>query len=124
MKHYPPAPCDVAEHDGRVQRAIQIRIDAVSFVSHEATAVDHDHDVLIAFDVELSADKLSLSGGGLPVNLADFIAVPKLSQSFEFSALPRHTDHAYADLGQTILASHQFIAIDSSNVRINANGCL
>jgi hypothetical protein len=111
---------DIAEHDSGVECVIEQR-DAIEFIAHEASAVEHNDDILVAFDLKFAGDELSLAGGGFPVDLSDFITVTIFAESFEFSSLSWDAYEADADFGESISAGHEFAFVDGADIGVDAN---
>jgi hypothetical protein len=90
-------------------------------IAHEASAVEHDNDILIAFDLEFAGDELSLAGSGFPVDLSDFVTVTIFAEAFEFSSLAWRAYKTDADFGKSILAGHEFAFVDSADVGVDTD---
>ena len=67
---------------------VEVRQVAV-LAAHAAAAVEQEEDLLVAFVLVFAGDRRAFASGGLPVDLAQGVAVAEFAQLVELRPRPR-----------------------------------
>lgn len=109
----------VGQQQAGVEGMVEVRQVAV-LAAHAAAAVEQEEDLLVAFVLVFAGDRRAFASGGLPVDLAQGVAVAEFAQLVELQAEAAALAAAYADLVEPVVDRHQFGAVEAGEVRVDA----
>ncbi len=92
----------------------------VVLAAHAAAAVEQEDDLLITFVLILAGDGGALACGGLPVDLAQGVAVAKLAQLMELQAQAATGTLAHAELAEPVVHRLELRAVEAREVGVDA----
>ena len=76
---------DIAQQQAGIERVIKMG-KFVILAAHVLAAIEHEHDLLVAFVLVFPGNGRSLAGGGFPVDLAQAVTFTKLPQLMKLQA--------------------------------------
>ncbi|MNQ86508.1 hypothetical protein D3C85_1017040 [compost metagenome] len=108
----------IAEQQAGIEGVVEVRQFAV-LAAHAPAAVEQEDDLLVALVLVLAGDRRALAGGGLPVDLAQAVAVAEFAQLVKLQAQTAAWPLAHAELAEPVVDRHQLRAIQAGEVRVD-----
>ena len=103
-----------------IQRVVEMRHRSV-LGAHALSAIEHQHDLLVALVLVLPGDEPSGPCRGAPVDLAWRVVLPVVAELVELQSLTAPASLQDADLREAIVGGEPRVMHDSSEVRVDAN---
>ncbi|MNK83129.1 hypothetical protein D3C87_1029280 [compost metagenome] len=95
---------DITQQQAGIERVIEVR-KLVILTAHAATAVEHEDDLLVALVLILPGYRCALPSSGLPVDLAQAVALAKFAQLMKLQPQATALSLAHAELAQPVIHS-------------------
>ncbi|MCY1536062.1 hypothetical protein D9M68_714990 [compost metagenome] len=98
---------------------VEVREVAI-LAAHAAAAVEKEDDLLIALVLVFAGDRRALASCGLPVDLAQRVAVAEFPQLVEFQAQATTRPLTHTELAEPVVHRLQLGAVEAGEVRVDA----
>ena len=93
---------DITEQQAGIEGVVEMG-QFIILAAHALAAIEHEHDLLVAFVLVFPGNGRSLAGGGFPVDLTQAVTFTKLAQLVKFQAQPSPLMLAHAQLAQPVI---------------------